>query len=112
MPKLFEKGQPELKSYLQQWLLSDRYYTRLFALNVIDAAFVKAANAEFLKSCVSPLAGQSDEIGKKAGEIMSRLCVLEEEKKKKKRERRRRKARSLPYETPQTEHCASEIAGA
>lgn len=112
MPKLFEKGQPELKSYLRQWLLSDRYYTRLFALNVIDAAFVKAANAEFLKSCVSPLAGQSDEIGKKAGEIMSRLCVLEEEKKKKKRERRRRKARSLPYETPQTEHCASEIAGA
>lgn len=91
MPKLFEKGQPELISRLRVWLSSDHEYTKLFALNVIEHAYVRTANADFLKSCVSPLLQEDEVFAKKAEEILFRLSLLETEKKNKKRERKRRK---------------------
>ena len=91
MPKLFEKGQPELVVSLKEWLGSENYYTKLFAVNVIENYFVKTAYADFLKSCVSSLCEENGELGEKAAEIISRLAVLEAGKKKKKRKRSRKK---------------------
>ncbi|MGN1194945.1 MAG: exonuclease domain-containing protein [Acutalibacteraceae bacterium] len=95
MPKLFEKGQPELISFLKSWLSSDNYYTKLFALGVIDNFYVKTAYSDFLRSCVAPLLQESGALGEKASEIISRLSLLEAEKKIKKRKRSRRKSRSV-----------------
>lgn len=93
MPTLFEKGQPELVSHFPVWLDSDNYYTRLFALNVIQQSFVSTANSDFLKKYIPPLLIEGGFIKEKGEEILFRLSVLEKEKAEKpKRKRKRRRS--------------------
>lgn len=90
MPRLFEKGQPELAGHLARWLCSSNRYTKLFALNVIQNYYIKAAYSDFLKGCLTPFTEERDDIlRKKAGEILLELSFLEVPQKKRKRKRKK-----------------------
>ena len=102
MPKLFEKGQPELIPHLAKWLGSNNEYTRLFALNVIEKDFVGTTYADFLKEYIPPLLLEGGIIREKCDNILFRLSVLEKEKAEKPKRKRKRK-RPQKVSVPGTE---------
>ncbi|MGN1443142.1 MAG: exonuclease domain-containing protein [Acutalibacteraceae bacterium] len=104
MPKLFEKSQPELLSHLAGWLGSENYYTRLFALNVIQHDYISTAYSDFLKAYIPPLLIEGGIIKEKSNDILFSLSVLEKEKAAKpKRKRKRSRPKKDPCAPTQTE---------
>lgn len=97
MPKLFEKSQPELLPHLADWLDSENYYARLFALNVIEKHYLSTAYSDFLKTVLPPLISEGGIIKEKCDNILFGLCVLEKEKAEKpKRKRKRKRPQKAP----------------